>query len=151
MQDPRIAYREAAARGASQVQLVIRLYEQIIEDLRQATSAIEQNNIEVRTGQINHAILVVGHLQSRLDFQTGGKPARDLDHFYNALRYNLMEAQMLASKEMLVQQITDLLTVRDAWLEVERTEHPAATGRVEAAAATAATSDSAPARANWKG
>jgi flagellar protein FliS len=136
--------------GASPVQLVIRLYEQIIEDLRQALNAIEQSQIELRTNKINHAILVIGHLQSRLHFEAGGKPARNLDTFYNLLRHNLMQAQFRASKEMLSRQITDLLEVRAAWLEVERSGNPAANGTVEAATPTAAAIDSVPLRADWK-
>ena len=122
--DPRTAYRQAAVQGASPVQLVIRLYEQIIEDLRQALQAVERKQIELRTNRINHAILVIGHLQSGLDFEAGGKPAHDLDHFYNVLRHNLMQAQIHASKQILAQQITDLLALRAAWLEVERAEGP---------------------------
>ena len=132
--NPRIAYREAAVQGASPVQLVIRLYEQIIEDLRQAVQAVERNQIELRTNKINHAILVIGHLQSRLDFEAGGKPARDLNQFYDFLRQNLLHAQARASKQILSQLITDLLAVRSAWLEVDRAENPAV---VEVAGATA--------------
>jgi len=147
MTDPRSAYRQAAAQGASPVQLVIRLYEQIIEDLRQAINAIQQSQVELRTNKVNHALLVIAHLQSRLNFEAGGKPARDLNHFYNVLRYNLMQAQLSASKEILAQQITDLLEVRAAWLEVDRAGNRA--GPVEAAAATAASS--APRHAGQRG
>jgi flagellar secretion chaperone FliS len=116
------SYREATVRGASPVELVVRLYEQIIEDLRQAAIAIEQNAIERRTKRINHAILVIGHLQSPLDFTRGGKVAKDLDHFYNVLRQNLIQVQFYPSKQGITQQITDLLAVREAWIKVERAE-----------------------------
>jgi flagellar secretion chaperone FliS len=116
------AYREADVRGASAVRLVVLLYEQIIRDLTQAAQAIEQNDIELRTRCINHAILVVGYLQSPLDFGKGGKVAKDLDHFYNALRQNLMQVQFFPSKVGMNQLITDALAVREAWSEVERAE-----------------------------
>jgi flagellar biosynthetic protein FliS len=116
------SYREAAVRGASPVGLAIRLYEQIVEDLRHAAIAIERNDIEGRTNRIKHAILVIGHLQSALDFVHGGKVARDLDHFYNVLRQNLVQVQFCPSKRMIAQQITDVLAVRDAWIKVERAE-----------------------------
>jgi flagellar secretion chaperone FliS len=117
-------YREAAVRGASPVGLVVRLYEQIIEDLRQAAIALEQNAIERRTKHIGHAILVIGHLQSPLDFAKGGKVAKDLEHFYNVLRQNLVQVQFYPSKRALTQQITDLLAVREAWIQVERAQRP---------------------------
>lgn len=76
MTNPRTAYRENDVRGATAVRLVVLLYEQMIQDLTQAAQAIEQNDIELRTKRINHAILVIGHLQSPLDFANGGKVAR---------------------------------------------------------------------------
>ena len=88
--------------------------------LTQAVQAVEQNDIERRTKLINHAILVIGHLQSPLDFENGGKVARDLDHFYNVLRQNLVQVQLHPSKAGICQLITDLLAVREGWIEVER-------------------------------
>jgi len=122
MTNPRSAYRENDVRGATAVRLVVLLYEQLVQDLRHALQAIEQNEIEERTKRINHAILVIGHLQSPLDFANGGKVAQDLDHFYNVLRQNLVQVQFHPSQAGLSQQITDLLAVREAWTEVERAE-----------------------------
>jgi flagellar protein FliS len=116
------AYREADVRGATAVRLVVLLYEQIIRDLSQAAQAIEQNDIELRTKYINHAILVVAYLQSPLDFGKGGKVAKDLDHFYNALRQNLMQVQFFPTKAGVNQLMTDVLAVREAWIEVQRAE-----------------------------
>jgi len=121
------SYREGTVQGASPVTLVVRLYEQMIEDLRQAAIAIEQNEIERRTNRIKHALLVIGHLQSPLDFANGGKVAKDLDHFYNVLRQSLVQVQFYPSKRGVAQLITDLLALREAWIEVERAESPSFT------------------------
>jgi len=118
----RQSYREAAVRGATPVELVVRLYEQMIEDLRQVSEAIAHNDIERRTQRIKHAILVLGHLQSSLDFELGGKVARDLDNFYNALRGGLVYVQFHPSKRGVARLITDVLAVRQAWIEVKRVE-----------------------------
>ena len=130
------AYREADVRGATAVRLVVLLYEQIIRDLSQAAQAIEQNDIELRTKCINHIILVVAYLQSPLDFARGGKVAKHLDHFYNALRQNLMQVQFFPGKAGINQLMTDMLAVREAWIEVERAEIALIT-RVVAPAANA--------------
>src|SRR5271157_6540658 len=97
------SYREGTVQGASPVTLVVRLYEQMIEDLRQAAIAIEQNEIERRTKRIQHAILVIGHLQSPLDLAKGGKVARNLENFYNTLRQSLVWVQFHPSKRALAQ------------------------------------------------
>lgn len=120
--DPRIAYRQADARGATSLRLVVLLYEQIIQDLRQASLAIDQNNIELRTKRINHALDVICLLQATLNLERGGRVAQNLVRFYDTVRANLCEAQFQASKEILARQVTDLLTVREAWEQVERLE-----------------------------
>lgn len=118
--DARTHYREAAVRGARPVLLVVLLYEQIIEDLRQALNAFQQNNIELRTNKINHAILVIANLESSLNKQAGQQVALNLERYYEQLRANLVSAQMYASPAILSQQITDLMALREAWLEVDR-------------------------------
>jgi flagellar protein FliS len=149
------AYREADVRGASAVRLVVLLYEQIIRDLTQAAQAIEQNDIELRTRCINHAILVVGYLQSPLDFDRGGKVAKDLDQFYNALRQNLMQVQFFPSKTGMNQLITDALAVREAWIEVDRAETVLTTRSVSipsvAASPISSAADVSPVRTKWQG
>jgi flagellar protein FliS len=158
MTNPRTAYRENDVRGATAVRLVVLLYEQIIQDLTQAAQSFEQGDIELRTKRINHAILVIGHLQSPLDFTNGGKVAQDLDNFYNVLRQNLLQVQFHPSKTVFRQPITDLLAVREAWIEVERAEKssvPTASG----ATATHMAPSSVPGsefesdrvRVDWKG
>ena len=91
-------YREATVSGATPVGLTIRLYEQLVDDLRHAAMGIEKNDVRMRTNRIKHALLVVGHLQSPLDFENGGKVAQDLDNFYNVTRQNLVAVQFQPSQ-----------------------------------------------------
>src|ERR1039458_6912420 len=140
MTNPRTTYRENDVRGSSRVRLVVLLYDQIIQDLAKAAQAIEQDQIELRTKYLNHAILVIGHLQSPLDFERGGKVARDLDHFYNVLRQSLVQVQFYPSKEAIGERIAELQSVREAWTEVDRAE--------TSLGATAVTSAAAPSVSN---
>lgn len=118
--DARSSYREAAVRGASPVRLIICLYEQAIEDLRRAVVAMDKGAIEIRTREINHALLVIAQLQGTLDMERGGEVAKNLAKFYVMVRAGLIEAQMKQSSGLLQQQISQLVTVYEAWLEVER-------------------------------
>ncbi|MGB7586381.1 MAG: flagellar export chaperone FliS [Terriglobales bacterium] len=118
--NPRNAYREETVRGAHPVQLVVLLYEQMIEDLRQAVNAMEQNDIALRTNKINHAIAVIAYLESSLNKEAGGQVAMNLERFYHQLRGYLVLAQSRVSRAILSQQIMDLLSLREAWSEVER-------------------------------
>jgi flagellar protein FliS len=118
--DPRAAYREGAARGASGPRLVVLLYEQAIQDLRRAALEMDRGNVELRTRYMNHAVSVIGHLQETLDREKGGQVARNLDRFYGGVRTRLMEAQVKASRVIIDEQITFLLSVRESWIEVDR-------------------------------
>ncbi len=131
------SYREAAVRGASSVALVVRLYEQAIEDMRQVVIAIGQNDIQRRSDRIKHALLVIGHLQSSLDFVNGGKVAKDLENFYNVLRQNVIQVQFRPARRAVTQVITDLLAVRQAWIKVEQDQNPSSS--MATAPATTAT------------
>lgn len=122
MRDARTVYREIAGRGASPVRMVAILYEQMVEDLRRAIQAIDENRIEARTNAINHAILILGHLQNKLNHAIGGEVARRLEQYYNVTRQKLLEAQFAVSKEILEQQIFFLLELYDAWRQVEQAE-----------------------------
>ncbi len=113
-------YREAAVAGASPVRLVILLYEQAVEDLRRALSAQNNGEIEVRTAAINHAILVLGHLQASLDKDRGGSVAANLDRFYTQVREGLVEAQVHQSASAIERQISFLMNVHEAWCGVEK-------------------------------
>jgi flagellar secretion chaperone FliS len=151
MTNPRTAYRETDVRGATAVRLVVLLYEQAIQDLRQATQAMDENNIELRTNRINHALEVISRLQATLNLEHGGQVARNLLGFYEALRANLWKAQLYMSKETLLQQITDLLTLREAWAEVDRAESAGSTPKPASLAAAASNNSSAQrVPANWK-
>jgi flagellar protein FliS len=117
---PTSAYRRSAGHSASPVGLVVLLYEQLIHDLQRALTAMDKEDIEARSNQIVHALLVLGQLHGTLDFERGGEVAANLDSFYNLLRGDLLEAQIKASPEILRRHIGNLLELREAWMEVDR-------------------------------
>lgn len=118
--DARTAYHQGAASGSSPIGLVVLLYEQAAKDLREALKALRTGDIERRTFEINHALLVVGQLQATLDMDRGGEVAVSLDRFYNQVRNRLLQAQIQASSAILEEQINLLLSLRETWQEVER-------------------------------
>ena len=124
--DPSSAYRLTAGHSATPVRLVIMLYEQIIKDLQRALTAIGKHDVESRTREIGHALLVLGQLQGTIDHERGGEVARNLDRFYFLLRANLIESQFKVAPHLLQKQIRSLLELREAWLEAEPASAPAA-------------------------
>ncbi len=122
--NPGLSYRESAVAGASPVRLVILWYEQAMENLRRAIAAQARGDIEGRTREINHAILVVAHLQATLDAEQGGRVAANLALFYQHLRAELVDAQCKQSVAIIEQAISHLARVHEAWCEVERSSAP---------------------------
>ena len=118
--NPGLTYRETAVAGASPIRLVVLLYEQAIEDLQRAVAAQQRRDIEGRTREINHAILVIGHLQATLDKEQGGRVSDNLERFYGQVVAGLIEAQAKQSIGGLEKQISLLMEVHRAWCEVER-------------------------------
>ena len=147
--DARSSYREVVARGARPLQLVILLYEQSIEDLRRALAALQRGDIETRTRQINHALVVIGHLQGSLDMKQGAQVARNLQRFYQLLRDSLVEAQTKQSVSILQEQISHLMLLREAWIEVERTTNPLLAVSSERSPAASRTLEEPQARTEW--
>lgn len=118
--DPYVSYRAASPRASSGIGIVILLYEQLVQDLRRAMKAIDENNIEARTSELTHALEVVGQLRARLDMQNGGDVAQNLDRFYSVLQAGILDAQFQVSKPTLARLIDTVLIIREAWLSVER-------------------------------
>jgi flagellar protein FliS len=148
--DPRFAYRETAARATSPVGRVILLYEQAIQDLGGAISALAAQDIEQRTRLLSHALLVIGQLQACLDLERGGEVASNLDRFYDLVRQRLLDAQLQASPVILREQMDLLLSVRSAWIEVEQHERQSAAPPPAAANAPAEPSAKPAAPSHWR-
>jgi flagellar secretion chaperone FliS len=115
-------YRQLSAQGISKIRIVIALYDQMVKDINRAIAAMGDGNVEARSREIHHAFTIIEQLQGRLDHQTGGEIANNLDRFYSLLRTRLLEAQISKSPEILQEQMAQLLSLRDAWLEIARIE-----------------------------
>jgi flagellar protein FliS len=120
MSDPARAYRESAVRGASPVGLIVILYEEIIHSIRKAQRSVQAGNIEERTRSLNHAIAVVGHLQGILNFEKGGRVARDLSLFYDLVRSKILDASVRTDGGTMEWIVTECSKIKQAWELVDR-------------------------------
>jgi flagellar secretion chaperone FliS len=113
------AYRKTALGGASGFGLLIALYDTLAGDLKRAAEAERRNDIEMRCRQVNHALLVIAHLQDWIDHGPGGELAHQLTVFYSSLRRNFIEAQITRSAEILERQMAQVLDIRAIWQGLE--------------------------------
>ena len=114
-----LSYRKSAIEGASSIGLMIALFDTLAGDLRRAAAALRKNDIEARSRELNHAMLVIGQLESWLDLNNGGESALTLSRFYAYLRAKMMEAAGTKSASVLETQIDMILHVRSAWQQLD--------------------------------
>ena len=114
-----LSYRKSAIEGASSIGLMIALFDTLAGDLRRAAAALRKNDIEARSRELNHAMLVIGQLESWLDLNNGGESALTLSRFYAYLRAKMMEAAVAKSAGILDAQIEMILHVRSAWQQLD--------------------------------
>lgn len=113
-------YSLGNVRGASSLGLVVALYDTILRDLRRASGAITQGNIEKRTFELNHALRVIAELENVLDYERGGKAAAQLQRFYATTRGMILEASIRANHEGIIQLVRIFSTMRQAWHEADK-------------------------------
>jgi flagellar protein FliS len=114
-----LSYRKSAIEGASTIGLMIALFDTLAGDLRRAVAAIHNNDIETRCKELNHAVLVLGQLESWIDLTNGGESAQTLSRFYAYLRSRMMEASINKSANILETQIDMILHIRSAWQQLD--------------------------------
>jgi flagellar protein FliS len=114
-----LAYRRTALSGASGFSLLIALYDTLAGDLRRAAQAERNGDIEQRSRQVNHALLIVGLLEEWIDRGTGGELAAQLRGFYQSLRGGMIEAQAKRSPELLEEDMARVLEIREVWQKAE--------------------------------
>ena len=117
---PALSYLQAAAQGASPVGQVILLYDTILRDFSRAMAAQEAGDIEGRVDQLNHALTVIAHLQSVLDFEQGGQAAKQFERFYNVTRELIVKANATATRGSLEELAALYGKVRQAWYQVDQ-------------------------------
>ena len=108
----------AATENASTAGLVMILFDLLINDLNNSIAAMEAQDIEKRTAELNHGFLVLQQLQSSVDMENGGEAAAHFSRFYSVIRCKMLEAQIKKDPAILRRQIELLLDVRQAWQQV---------------------------------
>lgn len=112
-------YREAAIQGASNVELVIIMYDMLLEDLASMIDAIKRQDIEARSNETKHALLVLQQLQGSLNMQEGGESASTMDRLYSVTRGKLIEANIKNSIGILREMIETFSDLKKAWQQVD--------------------------------
>ncbi|MGI4830061.1 MAG: flagellar protein FliS [Janthinobacterium lividum] len=110
----------AAADGATHVGMLVLVYDAIARDLIKAGQAVRSPDIERRCAVSGHALLLLGHLESWVDFLDDPRLCTSLQSFYAMLRTRILQLQSApnaAEFEKLAQLVCD---TRAVWQARER-------------------------------
>ena len=116
------AYRavqsESVAHGGKGAELVVMLYDGIIESLALATGHLERKEFREAGRQFARVFTIIAGLRETLDFEQGQPVAGNLLSFYNALTTKVMQAQTQRNLDALRAAIELVKSVRDAWQQL---------------------------------
>ena len=126
--DPYQAYTEAAVLNAGPIELVLKIYEAVIDAVRQARERLDAGDIPARGKAITKAMNGITQLLLSLDFEKGGELSRNLQRLYTYMHRRLLEAHAQQKREAMDEVEALLRKLLGAWQQVaEDTGNP---GRV---------------------
>ena len=117
------AYQQNSVQGASPVGLILALYDTVLRDFRRALEAMNRADIETRVHELNHALTVIAHLKSILDYERSAHAAKQLDNFYEVTRGMILSVNVDSSVATLQKLIEMYGSMRQAWQKSEMHSH----------------------------
>jgi flagellar protein FliS len=114
--NPLNTYRVANAETTDQGRLIIICYDVAINNLEQAKEYLSQNSIIHKAHKIYKAQDAISELMCSLNFDQGGKIAKNLYMLYEYLNWRLSEANIKKSPQMVEEVLKHLRSLREAWL-----------------------------------
>ncbi|WP_271271777.1 flagellar export chaperone FliS [Aliamphritea hakodatensis] len=108
-----------AVHAASPQQLITMLFDGVLGALAKAKGAMERNDIQGRSSQLNKATDIVLALKDYLDHEKGGEIASNLDALYDYMVRSIAEANREANAEKIQEVMDLLLTIKSGWTEME--------------------------------
>lgn len=109
-------YQKNAVQTASPAKLTLMLYDGAVKFTNIAIEAIEAGDIEKAHNNIMKAQNIIVEFRSTLDMKY--PVAKDFDVVYDYIYRRLVEANMKKDKDILVEALKHIKTMRDTWREV---------------------------------
>lgn len=116
---------EAQTATASPVQLVLVLFDGLLEELARARGHMEGRRFEQKGESIGKCINILNGLSSALDFESGGEVVTDLARLYDYCAFRLYQASVELDVAALDEVVGLLGTLKGGWMGV-RDQHEAA-------------------------
>ena len=109
-------YNQSKILTATPAQLTLMLYDGSIKFCNIAIAALENNDIETAHKNIIKVQNIITEFRSTLDFKY--PVARDFENVYSYIYDRSVEANIKKDKDILIEVLGHLKTMRDTWKEV---------------------------------
>ncbi len=115
------------ADSADPHQLIIMLFDGVLERIAVAKGAIYRNDIEEKGQKIGRAIAILDGLRGALNSELGGDISDNLDRLYDYMQRRLFDAN-LNSDVLALDEVADLIKeIKSAWaaipFDMRQSEH----------------------------
>ena len=109
---------KVGADSADPHQLIVMLFDGVLERIAVAKGAIQRNEIEEKGQKIGRAIAIIDGLRASLNKDLGGDIADNLDNLYEYMQRRLFDAN-LKSDISTLDEVADLLReIKSAWMAI---------------------------------
>ena len=109
------AYRSSATEGATHIDILLACYDAVAEDIRLAGKFAVKGDVVSRCRHSEHALLLIGHLESWLSLLDDTKLAESLTSFYEYLRVEILRLQIHSELEKFMALAFVVCETRAAW------------------------------------
>jgi flagellin-specific chaperone FliS len=116
------AYRSSATEGATYIDIVLACYDALAEDIRLAGKSSATGDVAARCRHSDHALLLIGHLESWLSLLDDSELAGSLASFYCYLRAEIIRLQLSAELSNFIDLALMVCETRAAWQKKQSIE-----------------------------
>ena len=111
-------YQTQQVTTADKGRLLLMMYEGAIKFLRQSKSGLEAGDISKFCRFLSKGQAIIAELMNTLDFEKGGKIAKDLDRLYDFMLFYLTEANIHQDGARIEKTISLINTIYSAFKEI---------------------------------
>jgi flagellin-specific chaperone FliS len=115
------AYRSSAIEGATHIDILLACYDALAEDIRLAGKSAVAGDVAARCRYSDHALLLIGHLESWVVLLDDSELAANLVSFYSYLRAEILRLQLSAEFDKFVNLALVVGETRATWQRKQNT------------------------------
>ncbi len=106
---------EARAAAASPYELVLVLFDGLLDELARARGHIEAKRFQQKGRSLEKCLSILGGLNGALDYENGGETVQNLARLYDYCIYRLSDVSVTLSLEGLDEVVGLLTVLREGW------------------------------------